>query len=553
MTKYINFLSSNVALQGNKIAIPFECPTDRTVFGGYVTQYKYTYSYWPIYCSTKSNFDAQYDSAEITRLNREIAFSIDNGIDSAELLFIVPFFTCDTLVSISMSAYDDGTNSYIAIPGEITFVALANDMPSLKLKGVKRNDEGIISLSGTITETGIFKPKNRDEIDKSSQQWENYCKAIVDSFDLDTVPKPHFAWYSDLRKDFNPATSVQDSFVLGTGQWFTEWYPRDFEVTIEDSALIEQISPERNNYFTVALTYTNNPAPNGIYKFNADGSDAARLTNVTLLAAEIASFQIKRRAIKAHMLEKDEKLGTYSTGAGMFNHGAEVGVDAGANEVIYDVEGSFRVNSNMITSNGVTSTLAFSNLRYKYGQSGTIDMRVYNGWKGRTYFTLANGEILIETYNLCSDWSDLLTSDTNSALGSKLYIGIDQGTGKGNIIWTADLSSGTIITHIKTEIYLDTGLNTEKGHSIALYDTHVPDGASDPSNKPSIGFMDHEHNALASITYENGELVSSVPLKYSKEPTDGSGVYPPSSITLITKAGGKNIQLVGNFSYEFVD
>lgn len=37
------------------------------------------------------------------------------------------------------------------------------------------------------------------------------------------------------------------------------------------------------------------------------------------------------------------------------------------------------------------------------------------------------------------------------------------------------------------------------GHSIALYDTHVKEGASDATNEPSVGFFDSGHNELARI------------------------------------------------------
>ena len=37
------------------------------------------------------------------------------------------------------------------------------------------------------------------------------------------------------------------------------------------------------------------------------------------------------------------------------------------------------------------------------------------------------------------------------------------------------------------------------GHSIALYDTHVKEGASDATNEPSVGFFDSGHKELARI------------------------------------------------------
>jgi hypothetical protein len=83
-----------------------------------------------------------------------------------------------------------------------------------------------------------------------------------------------------------------------------------------------------------------------------------------------------------------------------------------------------------------------------------------------------------------------------------------------------------------------------KGHSIALYDTHA-DG-DHASNKPSIGFMDDGHRELASLAFSGGYLVSNVPIKHPGN--DPEGTLGELKTIELGLSGGKTVKIEGYFS-----
>jgi hypothetical protein len=151
------------------------------------------------------------------------------------------------------------------------------------------------------------------------------------------------------------------------------------------------------------------------------------------LSATVSSFQIKRRGVKAQMLENDPALGTFTTGAGMFNHGEEVGVDVSGKTPKFD---------------------------------------------------------------------------------------------------------------------------NSKGHSITLYDTRAD--RDHTSNKPSIGFMDNNHNELASLSYDGKKLVSTKPIWWEGQDIGGGGgggsSFSENEIELVAyfPVAGRNKKVVitSNFKTE---
>lgn len=74
---------------------------------------------------------------------------------------------------------------------------------------------------------------------------------------------------------------------------------------------------------------------------------------------------------------------------------------------------------------------------------------------------------------------------------------------------TNTTSTGAIMSN-HNNLVADKSGNIENGHSIALYDTHVPMGSSLPANKPSMGFFDNENNEIGNIKVYNNNSGNSV-------------------------------------------
>lgn len=429
----ITFTSTNTALQNNVINIIFPLVEDETIYGGFATKYRYRCRYTPLYCgrittAPSSNY-AYYDDKQWTSMSDWTEFITSSGsgqnYGKGQFDFEIPQFDYDVALSLQVQVYEDGTGSYYdTLVGDSftpVFVGFYNRDFQISLSSVERinaNEQESIHIQGKIDKTNIFKPYNRDEAVKDSA-WKVYCSNMINSFLTEGAEDdPLFVIRCDASLNSRMTEFESQTILSITRTNIEEWYPHSFEITIDIADKWTKFSSQNNVFVQAVLAKIFNENSESFEFYTADLSTTS---NVLLLSAAISSFQIKRRGVKAQMLETDNNIGTFSTGAGMFNHSNLVGVRIGPSEI-------------------------------------TVD--------------------------------------------------------------------------------------PEKGHSIALYDTHATGDV--PSNRPSIGFMDDKHNCQASLAYSGGYLVSNVPIKHPGNDPEGS-LGSLQSIEL-GMSNGQIVKIEGYFS-----
>jgi hypothetical protein len=262
------------------------------------------------------------------------------------------------------------------------------------------------------------------------------------------------------------------------------------------------------------------------------------------------------------MLETDSNIGTFSTGAGMFNHSNLVGVRKGPLQQAYIKTwdwNQYEIRNTASTPGGKKEQIFYSpfgdsqlysnifpfepTIAYSFDIADIealpvcVELEQYDGLVGSLYFVL-EGYLQYQgnyIYSLENEWIKIeLKQNIGSYSDIYLYSSLDQTTGTDNLYQMVRISIGPSKTTV----------DPEKGHSIALYDTHATGDV--PSNRPSIGFMDDKHNCQASLAYEGGYLVSSVPIKHPGNDPEGS-LGSLQSIEL-GMSNGQIVKIEGYFS-----
>ena len=336
---YTNFKKTDTVLQNNTVSFEFQLVKDRTVVGNYAKNYRYRYRYAPVLCNSadEENY-IKYDDSTWNDPNFDDWIAVEcNDIDVAnrtkEVEAIIPFFSSDVIMRFEMQVQDDGTGEYYAndaINDTPVFIALYNKTPVFVIDDVRRENGGI-TIDYTIRETGLGKPSNLELSSNffDSKGWKAYSNNILPDFfnDADNLTYVSLAW-EGAYQGFN-TNSLENMQTLTISSYkansIDQWIPGSYSFTVPSDKLEPIFSEKNNTYHRIALTYGIPTDSN--FEFAANAQDNARYSDILLLPASTPAFQIKRRGIKAHMLENDSALGTFSTGAGMFNHGEEVGVD----------------------------------------------------------------------------------------------------------------------------------------------------------------------------------------------------------------------------------
>lgn len=338
-----NFETTPTFLQGNRASFNFPLVTDKTVVYGYARNYRYRLLSTELYCDIDK--EDNYIAYEGNRTNwvysaweylscteEEIKNQIEeNKIPQKEVSFTVPSYQYDMMIVVEIEVQDDGTGQYFSTSNPDNdandtppFIALYNGVPDFSLDTVERKADKDIGITITIRDTGIGKPRNLSNglEFRNSAGWGAYYTNILKAFYKTEEDYITLSWQGSDTSSF--VNTEQAVILKCTTNDINAWQSQTLscEISVKDDSILRE---NKNTYFRLLLEYGNSEAAD--FKFAADKEDGTRYSSILLLPAAVSSFQIKRRGVKAHMLENDSALGTFSTGAGMFNHGEEVGVD----------------------------------------------------------------------------------------------------------------------------------------------------------------------------------------------------------------------------------
>ena len=337
---YTNFSNIQTVLQNNTVSFTFKLVKDRTVAGNYAKNYRYRYLYTPILCNTtdKENY-ISYDNSSTTWNYSDWIYIECNDVDvtvenpTKEVETIIPFFSSDVAMRFEMQVQDDGTGDYYAndaINDTPIFIALYNKTPIFVIDDVRRENSGI-TIDYTIKDTGLGKPSNLELSSNffDSEGWKAYSNNILPAFfgNADKLTYVSLTWEGAYQSfNTNDSNNIQTLTISSyKANSIDQWVPGSYNYTIPSDILKPIFSEKNNTYHRITLTYG---IPTNLnFEFAANVDSGIIYSDILLLPASTPTFQIKRRGIKVHMLENDSTLGTFSTGAGMFNHGEEVGVD----------------------------------------------------------------------------------------------------------------------------------------------------------------------------------------------------------------------------------
>ena len=213
---------------------------------------------------------------------------------------------------IQIEAFDDERGVYDSTPLEFgPIMTYYNEEPKLACTSVAWDHENIL-ITWSIIDMGVLKPKNLDLIDYNSNGWKSYVN------NLKVATKTREAY---IRIYAGSSLNKQEQVLVTETISMDKWHPMSQLSTYSG----KEINSSNNWYIKAEMSFSRIDGEID-FDFIADSSKVYS-SNVLLLNSLVPTFQIKRRGIKVHMLENDSTLGTFATGAGMFNHGEEVGVD----------------------------------------------------------------------------------------------------------------------------------------------------------------------------------------------------------------------------------
>ena len=316
MATEIKVTENNSVLQRNLLTVTFNLATDLTVPGMLVTSYRYRYRYTSVLLGTEDTpfkyYENKIDSSSYYSLNPSTGLDVDSNNKKGSFTVTIPDFSYDSVVWIEIEPYDDNIRNFI--PDSRTsagpFVAFVNSTPEIYCSDVRWNDKTSLNLEWGIQQAGILYPMKPTYGEKAWISYANTLERVTaertltptvvltnrvtkEQFTQDLTPLPLSEWYPHLM----PTVTIDKDWLASDKDW-------DIRMYVQISEVASPIN----------------------FDFVAD-SKSKYYSNQVLLKSVVAAFQIKRCGIKAHMLEDDSILGTFSTGAGMFNHGEEVGVD----------------------------------------------------------------------------------------------------------------------------------------------------------------------------------------------------------------------------------
>ena len=573
MTKLnLSFNNYNSALQSNSISIQFPLVRDETVYGGYVTQYRYKYYYSPIYCETAGQSGYAYcDSDSWQSDGNWIEVKPTISGDKGEFDFIIPPLSCDALFKIEVQVYEDGTKSYYSsTANSITpyFIGFYNRDTEVSFQAIERHSTGqeeSIEIRGKLNQIGFCKPVNyRQDLD--SIIWKNYCSAMLQQF--------IGAEYSDtlfqincqlsLSNNWKDAVSVKVLAIDWTN--LSEWRPHEFALSIDVKDECAKFSSQDNVF--AQLDYKINIAKEATdFKFYGDGE--THTTSSLLLPAAISSFQIKRRSVKAQMLEEDKALRDLSTGAGMFNHSNLVGCyrspmrEKFQYEVFYpaydfglapEADSRYKLMwaklpGHIDTQDKVTLPELFKTMSQndieKIACHILLSEEPHGDITDSRFILEVNGTFKLDESN-STDTTELYSISANGVIVELTHASkTSQSADLDHIkIYTNENSHD--FSYLSVELTPPSGIefDPECGHSIALYDTHAKDDS--PANQPSIGFMDDEHNCKAYLKWNGNALVSNVPIYHGAN--DPEGNFGNTQKIELGIADGSTIKIEGYFT-----
>lgn len=146
-----------------------------------------------------------------------------------------------------------------------------------------------------------------------------------------------------------------------------------------------------------------------------------------------------------------------------------------------------------ITNPNITLTLPYNDEIYDWStdssyyvwigmnvESSVTNIRINGQWDGTADRTT------LTQYQLVQSLTPVMQIKKNAL---KIHMGRTDSSATG----------GGMFNHNSMVTDGESPIGMAKGHSIALYDTHVKEGSSDAANEPSVGFFDNKHKELARI------------------------------------------------------
>lgn len=318
MATGITVTKDNSVLQRNLLTVTFNLATDLTVAGMLVTSYRYRYRYTNIQLGTEDE-PFKYDESN-TQLSSyyslnpytDLKLVVDSNNKKGSFTVTIPDFSYDSVLWIEIEPYDDYTRAFISDSRTSVgpFVAFVNSTPEIYCSDVRWNGKTSLNLEWGIQQAGILYPM---EPTYGGKAWVSYVNTL-ERVTAERTLTPTVVLTNRVTKE--QFTQALPPLPL------SEWYPHLMPtVTIDKDWLASDKDWDIQMYIQISKI-----AGPIYFDFIAD-SKSKYYSNQVLLKSVVAAFQVKRRGIKAHMLEDDPTLGTFSTGAGMFNHGEEVGAD----------------------------------------------------------------------------------------------------------------------------------------------------------------------------------------------------------------------------------
>lgn len=500
----LNITKENSVLQGNELIFSFGLATDLTVFNKYVTNYRYRYVTEDAYCGSDGCY---YLDSETSKQYSDYSIIPSAAIKNdghAELNFVVPHFTNDKVIWIQIEAFDDERGVYDSTPLEFgPIMTYYNEEPKLSCTSVTWDHENIL-ITWSIIDMGVLKPKNLDLIDYNSNGWKSYVN------NLKIATKTREAY---IRICAGSSLNKQEQVLVTETIPMDKWHPMSQLSTYSD----KQINSSNNWYIKAEMSFSRIDGEID-FDFIADSSKVYS-SNVLLLNSLVPAFQIKRRGIKVHMLENDSTLGTFATGAGMFNHNDLVGalVSPMGEDYLYEyLSPEYIITCQRDTTGATGYPINFK----KTDSQETINFIPFSPTE-KTFFDTTDIEtlrftIILEQYLETGNTQNYTFFGHFKYDKENKYSFIEEnGDNRVKAIFVkSDGSSSTIFVELSlngdselltfTRVALfayppETIQDVAKGHSIALYDTRAEE--DHVSNKPSIGFMNDKHQTMGYLKY----------------------------------------------------
>lgn len=318
------FLSSNTALQGNKINVEFARADDKTNFDKSLNaiQYQYQYEIYPLRLSTNSTAYAEETTEPITESSwinfNKISETADPTVVSADI--VLPNYNYDYKIVYKIRALDDYQSQPMEVEQKLHLYGIYNQAGHININTMTWESDTQILVKYSIDDLGFTRPYNFEDISGTNYTaaWSVAVGDLVAIFgDIDF----------EVRYRYDTTTDIKShSWFIGEIKKLSEI---DWSANTSNSFTIDNsndvLNPDGTYYFDVQITKNNILTSSNA---TLDNTTNRKLNRFMLVSATHA-LRLKKHGIQGSFPEDDAAPDIAS---GMFTRTNEHTDSAGSTE-----------------------------------------------------------------------------------------------------------------------------------------------------------------------------------------------------------------------------